>query len=48
MFKKTKIKQIISLIFLNTSNHAIANILDVSRNSVIKIRNKIDELNLSK
>ena len=48
MFKKTKIKQIISLIHLNSSNSFIANALDVSRNSVIKIRSKIDELNLSK
>ena len=48
MFKKTKIKQIISLINLNSSNHVIAELLDVSRNSVIKIRKKIDELNLSK
>ena len=48
MFKKTKITQIISLLHLNSSNSFIANALDVSRNSVIIIRSKIDELNLSK
>lgn len=48
MFKKAKIKQIIGLIFLDSSNSFIANTLDVSRNSVIKIRRRIDELNLSK
>lgn len=48
MFKKTKVKQIISLICLDSSNHVIADTLNVSRNSVIKIRNKMDELNLSK
>ncbi len=48
MFKKTKVKQIISLIYLDSSNSFIANSLDVSRNSVIKIRRKIEELNLSK
>ena len=48
MFKKTKITQIISLLHLNSSKSFIANALDVSRNSVIIIRSKIDELNLSK
>lgn len=48
MFKKAKVKQIINLIYLDSSNSFIANTLDVSRNSVIKIRRKIDELNLSK
>lgn len=48
MFKKTKIKQIISLICLGSSNHVIAETLNVSRNSVIKIRDKMDELNLGK
>ena len=48
MFKKTKIKQIISLLHLNSSNSFIANALDVSRNSVIKIQSKIEELNLNK
>ncbi len=48
MFKKTKIKQIISLICLGSSNHIVADTLNVSRNLVIKIRNKMDQLNLSK
>lgn len=34
MFKKTKVKQILSIIFLNASNHLISKTLSVSRNTI--------------
>ena len=38
MFKKTKVRQIIELLQKNLSDREISNILEVSRNSVARIR----------
>lgn len=48
MFKKTKVKQILSMIFLNASNHLISKTLSVSRNTISLIREKIDNFDLNK
>lgn len=48
MFKKTKVKQILSMIFFNASNHLISKALNVSRNTVSLIREKGDNFDLNK
>lgn len=48
MFKKTKVKQILSMIFFNASNHLISKTLNVSRNTVSLIREKADSFDLNK
>lgn len=48
MFKKTKVKQILSMIFLNASNYLISETLSVSRNAISLIREKIDNFDLNK
>lgn len=48
MFKKTKVKQILSIIFLNASNHLISKTLSVSRNTISLIRKKIDNFDINK
>ena len=46
MFKKTKVRQIIELLQKDLSNKAISEILNVSRNSVARIRNESDDRKL--
>ena len=46
MFKKTRVRQIVELLQKDLSNKVISEVLNVSRNSVARIRNKSDERRL--
>ena len=45
MFNKTKVRQIVELLQKNLSDREISNVLEVSRNSVARIRQISDSYN---
>ena len=47
MFKKTKIRQILAFDYAGESNSYIALALSVSRKSIVEIKKKVKELNLT-